>query len=245
MAMLLALAPTGIKAHAASDLVLDYDSRDLTLNITVTHFVGDPNTHYISEAVILKNGGHFDTTTYNSQPSGDTFKYTYAVPAVTGDVLRVTVTCNAFGSLTEQITVNYEMPDSQPVVEDRTWVYHALLMTTGFVLLVLAIVVSTGLRKQKWWLRAHRSLGILGAIFAILGLIVGLYMVSTWMTPHFRVPHALLGITTIILAMIQPVLGFMQPKSKKIRPVHRWLGRIVVVMMFFSIIAGMSQAGVI
>jgi cytochrome b561 len=246
LTLLLALTPTGIKAHSASDLVLDYDSPNQILNFTVTHFVGDPNSHYISEAVILKNGASFDTVRYNSQPTGDTFKYTHAVPAVDGDVLRVTVTCNAFGSLTEQITVSDQIPDPEPGDDTgNLWVLHAILMTIGFILLLLTITVSTGMRKKKWWLKAHKSLGILGATFAVLGLLMGLYMVSTWMTPHFRVPHAFLGITTIILAIIQPVLGFMQPKSKKIRPVHRWLGRTVVILMFFSIIAGMSQAGVI
>jgi hypothetical protein len=437
--MLLAFNPGTIKAHSASDLVLSYDFPNQTLNITVTHFVGDPNTHYIAETTILKNSVLFDTIVNTSQPTTDTFVYGHPVPAADGDILQVTVTCNAFGSLTDQITVvgpppsdtedptiDIETPtanityntDSTPItiggtasdnffvasvywdnsasggsgtatgttswtasvplvlgennitvsaidfstglgtdnftviytptVADTTdpmisittpttgqthetsstpisiggtasdnvnvvnitwenaatgesgtaagtdswsvsvplaegsnpitltasdsfgntasasitvdyepsvpgpgedtenlWVFHATLMTIGFALLVLAIVISTGLRKMKWWLKVHKSLGILGSTFAVLGLISGLYMVSVWGSPHFRVPHALLGITTIILAMVQPVLGFMQPRSKKIRPVHRWLGRIVVILMFFSIIAGMSQAGVI
>jgi uncharacterized iron-regulated membrane protein len=118
-------------------------------------------------------------------------------------------------------------------------------MSIGFVLLLLAIVISTAMRKKTWWLKVHRSLGILGAIFAILGLLSGLYMVSNWGTPHFRVPHAILGIVTIILVAVQPVLGFLQPKSSKIRPIHRWLGRTVVLLMFITILAGLSQAGVI
>lgn len=437
--LLLAFNPGTIEAHAASDLVLSYDFPNQTLNMTVTHFVSDPNTHYIAEAVILKNSVLFATIPYTSHPNGDTFKYTHPVPAVDGDVLHVTVTCNAFGSLSDQITVVGPPPgetedpvvtidtpttditystDSTPIsiggtasdnvgvtsvtwdnsatlgsgtatgttswtasvplvqgennitvtaedaagnsgidnftviytpsVVDTTnptisittpttgqthtslstpisiggttsdnvnvvnvtwenaatgesgtatgtdswsvsipldagsnpitmttsdssgntasasitvnyepsvpdpgedtenlWVFHATLMTIGFILLILAITISTGMRKKKWWLKTHRSLGFLGSTFAVLGLLMGLYMVSVWGSPHFRVPHAFLGITTIILAITQPILGFMQPKSKKIRPMHRWLGRIVVILMFFSIIAGMSQAGVI
>lgn len=437
MALVLAFSPTIIKAHSASNLVLSYDFPNQTLNITITHVVADPNTHYISVTAILKNSAPFDTILNTSQPTADTFVYRHPVPAVDGDVLQVTVTCVAFGSLTDQITVvgpppsetedptitietpttsityntdstpisiggtasdnvgvtgvtwdnsatggsgaatgttswtanvplvqgennitvttedaagnsgtdnftviytpsvvdpidptisitthaqvldtdttplsiggtasdnvnvvnvtwenaatgesgtatgtdswsvsiplaegsnlitlttsdssgntasasitvNYEPPTSQPGDDtENLWVFHATLMTIGFVLLVLAIVISTGMRKKKWWLKAHRSVGLLGAVFAILGLLVGLYMVSIWMTPHFRVPHALLGIITIILATVQPVLGFMQPKTKKIKPIHRWLGRTVVVLMLLTIIAGLNQAGVI
>lgn len=436
--LLLVFSPSTGEAHSASAMILEYDFANETLNVTVAHVVVDPDTHYISVVEILKNSVPFDTQIYVSQPTAATFEYNYIVPAVDGDVLQVTVTCVAFGQLTEQITVvgppssdsedptiaidtpttdmsyntdstpvsiggtasdnvgvtsvawdnsasggsgtaagttswtasvplvqgennitvtaedaagnsgsdnftviytpsvvdttnptitittpttgpnpqttstpvtlrgtasdnvnvvnvtwenaatgefgiatgttswlvsiplaegnnlitvttsdssgntasasinvGYVVLDAQPLVEDVTWVYHALLMTIGFVLLVLAITISTGMRKKKWWLKAHKSLGFLGAIFAILGLLVGLYMVSIWMTPHFRVPHAFLGITTIVLAIIQPVLGSMQSKSKKIRPVHRWLGRTVVVLMFITIIAGMNQAGVI
>jgi hypothetical protein len=104
-ALLLAFNPGGTRAHTASDLVLEYDFPNQTLNTTVTHVVADPNTHYISKAVINKNGAYLKTVNYTSQPTGDTFKYTHSVPAVDGDVLEVTVTCNNFGSLTDQITV--------------------------------------------------------------------------------------------------------------------------------------------
>jgi hypothetical protein len=435
--LLLASSPRTTEAHSASELVLEYDFPNQTLNATVTHVVVNPNTHYISTVEIFKNDVPFDNQTYVSQPTSDTFEYTYSVPAADGDVLKVRVNCSAFGSLTNQITVVGPPPDSEdptisitsptaeitydtdstpvsiggtasdnmavtsvtwnnsatggsgtatgttswsaiislavgennitltardavgntgsdnltiiytPLVADTTdplisitspstgqthdteatpitisgtasdnvdvvnvtwandatgasgmasgttswsisvplaegvntititvsdgagntatssisfdysipdqpadekpisWVYHASLMSVGFVLLVTTMTVSTAMRKKKWWLKVHRSLGILGSLFAVLGLLMGMYMISVWATPHFRVPHAILGLTTVIFAITQPVLGFVHPKMPSLRPVHRWLGRVVVIMMLISIIAGLSQAGVL
>ncbi|MEE9116859.1 MAG: hypothetical protein V3U09_08185, partial [Thermoplasmata archaeon] len=188
-----------------------------------------------------------NTATYESGTATGTTSWSVSIPLAEGqNLITITTSDSSGNTASASITVNYEPPDSQPSDETATlWVYHATLMSIGFVLLVVTIVISTSMRKKKWWLKAHMSLGFLGAIFAILGLLWGLYMVSTWGAPHFRVPHAFLGLITITFAVIQPILGFLQSKSKKIRQVHRWMGRGLVMLMLLTMIAGLYQAGVL
>jgi hypothetical protein len=42
---------------------------------------------------------------YTSQPTMDTFTYTYALPLKPGDTVRVTATCVLSGSLTKTLTI--------------------------------------------------------------------------------------------------------------------------------------------
>jgi hypothetical protein len=52
--------------------------------------------------------------------------------------------------------------------------------------------------------------------------------------------HSYLGFTIATLAIFTPLLGFIQfrMRDKRMRIIHRWSGRITIVLMLVNIIAG-------
>lgn len=102
---LIALCPLTAYAHAPGEVKLVYDMTAQKLEVTVTHDTFFPGFHYIQKIEIKKNGLSAGDYKYESQPTKSAFRYTYDVPAVQGDILEVTATCNISGSKTVKLTV--------------------------------------------------------------------------------------------------------------------------------------------
>lgn len=128
-------------------------------------------------------------------------------------------------------------------------VYHAVLMTAGFLLMTTGAAIATLMRKKRWWLTAHKRAGYAGVTFVLSGMIMALYMISLSGGEHFTVVHAYLGLLSIFCAVLSPTLGRMQfifrQNAATIRPLHRWSGRITIIMFFVTIISGLVHAGII
>lgn len=95
-------------------------------------------------------------------------------------------------------------------------------MTTG-------MVIARYFKKRTWWLKAHRILGILGALQVWAGFAAAVLMVSRSGGEHFDVFHAYLGLTVILLALATSVAGQLQLTLRKpalrLGTLHRWSGR--------------------
>ena len=94
-----------VKAHPPSGLVLLYNSNTNKLNVTISHSVSDPNTHYVYSVVIEVNGTTTVSETYTSQPSSILFTYQYNITANNGARIQASATCNQGGTVTECIVV--------------------------------------------------------------------------------------------------------------------------------------------
>lgn len=129
------------------------------------------------------------------------------------------------------------------------WIVHAILMTVGFVLMVKAVIIAKVFKKRDWWFKTHKMLGILAAVFSVVGLLMGFYMVSASGGTHFRVPHAYVGVSTLIFVVMTPILCFALQKfknnSSQVRALHRWFGRITFTLMLVNIIFGLMLVGII
>ena len=129
------------------------------------------------------------------------------------------------------------------------WPYHAILMTTGFIFMLIGAYLARFMKGKTWWLKAHRAFGITGSIISFLGFFMAFYMVSLLIGIHFQVFHAYLGVITVIMVLMTPVLGFMQFKLKNHRPqvriMHRWSGRITISLMAITMISGFFHIGII
>jgi hypothetical protein len=128
------------------------------------------------------------------------------------------------------------------------WLIHATFMVLGLIFLISGSCIAKLLRKKKWWLKTHRALGVLGAVFGILGITIAIIMVETAGTGHIRYPHSLIGIITIIFLFITPTLGYKISKgktSKGLKATHRWIGRIALILMIFNIVSGLVLKGII
>ncbi len=126
-------------AHAPATMKASYSIENQDLQVAISHQVSSATTHYVSKIEIKKNGEIYNTTLYTSQPTTNSFTYTYKVNATTGDVIDVYTLCNLGGSKTDQITVGQDNNDNET-------------STPGFELIVLlgALIVSIGLLRRKY-----------------------------------------------------------------------------------------------
>jgi len=123
---------------------------------------------------------------------------------------------------------------------------HAGCMLAGIV--SLAAGISIAMRRRKgWWLRVHRWFGSTGVSGLLLGVVAALYMVSRQTGQHFTVPHAWLGIVTVLAVVGTYLIGVTQLKTKtpRMRPLHRWAGRVAFMLLFLTILSGLFLTGVL
>jgi hypothetical protein len=125
---------------------------------------------------------------------------------------------------------------------------HAVIMITGFIILIFGFFTARYLKKKRWWLKMHRSLGVSGASMTMLGFFVIVFHLLFSGRPFLTQSHGYAGLMIALFAVVMPVLGFIQLKigkaAGKIRPIHRFLGRIMLMAMFINIILGMLIAGI-
>ena len=129
------------------------------------------------------------------------------------------------------------------------WPVHAVLMGFGFMILSTGVLIAKTQRNKKWWMKTHRTLGIIGVCSALGGITFAFYMVGSSGGEHFRVLHPYFGAFTAFFLIATPILGKMQfkVKTKKnlVRNFHRWFGRIALVLMVLTILMGLMQAGIL
>lgn len=127
---------------------------------------------------------------------------------------------------------------------------HASLMAAGFLFFFSALIVAMTQRRKRWWLKVHRAIGLTGGSLLLLGAITAVAAVAS--TPeghHLRTPHTWLGVLTVSVAIITPVLGLLQfripQKAASIRVVHRLFGRLLNIIAPIAILLGLRVAEII
>lgn len=124
---------------------------------------------------------------------------------------------------------------------------HAGCMLAGFLSMAGGGATARFMRGKEWWLRVHRGLGSVGGICLLLGLTAASVMVSGQTGRHLAVPHAWLGLVTILSTLCTYALGVSQLRKKTagIRSAHRWSGRITLALLLLNVLSGLSLAGVL
>jgi hypothetical protein len=121
------------------------------------------------------------------------------------------------------------------------WPYHALLMATGFVLLIAGFFIAR-FRKTVNWYKTHMILEAGGGACILAGLVIGIYMIALSGLPHLRNTHELAGVAIVILVLFTILIGYLirrvHTSKDTVRMGHRWLGRISIVLMAVNIILG-------
>ena len=92
-------------AHSPSDIQLSYNDAAKELTVVITHPVPDPQSHFIKNVKVKVNDAVSVDRDYTSQPTQDSFTYTYSVPLNPGDTIRVTATCSQGPSLTKTMDI--------------------------------------------------------------------------------------------------------------------------------------------
>jgi hypothetical protein len=124
------------------------------------------------------------------------------------------------------------------------WPYHLIFVFAGFTSLAGGAFTARYLKQMKGWMRLHKNLALIGVSFVLMGLSTAAYMVSVYMGTYFEQElHAYLGASVFVFVIATPMLGMLQfkLKNKKIRVAHRWSGRITILLMIFTIFAGVQM----
>ena len=123
---------------------------------------------------------------------------------------------------------------------------HAGCMLAGVLSMTAGISIAM-IRRKGWWLRVHRWFGSIGVMGLLLGLVAALYMVARETGQHFAVPHAWLGIVTVLTVVGTYAIGVTQLKIKSphMRPLHRWAGRASFMLLVLNILSGLFLVGVL
>ena len=235
-------------ATPPSAVDLSFDKAAYVLTVTITHDTADVNTHYIYKVDIVKNGAAFNTSFYTSQPDPHKFTYRYEVPAQDGDILAATANCVVYGNLTTTLDVTTGKTTTTISSYNLLWPYHASMMVTGVILSGLA-VSAIYMKKKPWWFKGHKALGALGGALMITGVLTAAYMIAASGGTQFRVPHAWLGLTVIVLMITSLSLGmvfvYSRQLKKTVRVPHLWLGRGIAILELIEIVLGLVLVGLI
>jgi hypothetical protein len=128
-------------------------------------------------------------------------------------------------------------------------IVHAGFMITGFIIVTTGALIAKFMRGGKWWLKAHRRLGMSGAVCVFAGFVMAYIMVSLYDGDHFGVRHAYMGLLSMLFAFLTPILGALQFRLREyasvIRIMHRWSGRTTILAMLLTIISGLFHANII
>lgn len=99
-------------------------------------------------------------------------------------------------------------------------------------------------RKGTW---THAGLNNVALLTAIAGLVVIEYNKIAHNGTHFVSPHAILGLISYILLLIQTIVGFTQyfvpqlyggeEKAKKLYKYHRVFGYIIFILLLSTVAA--------
>ncbi|MFX0179447.1 MAG: hypothetical protein ACFE78_04605 [Candidatus Hodarchaeota archaeon] len=127
-----------VKAHSPTDMSLIYSSSSDELQVTITHNVGDPNTHYIQTITIRVNGSIDSIHPYTSQPTSSTFVRVYNVTANIGATIQVTAECNQGGEITRNITVTGQNGQTE---EEPIRGYFGILLIIGISTFLITLLL--------------------------------------------------------------------------------------------------------
>jgi len=237
-------------AHPPSRMQLTYQEQTGELEVDISHDVADPATHFVQEVVIRKNGVVLSEEKYTSQPSGDLFTYRYQVVLSPGDEVTAGADCNLFGSVTARLTIPGSIETAPPAPGTvPLWVYHALLLVTGFAFIIIAGLLPVYGKRIAGWYRLHVGTAIVGSIFALtaIGLVFRASSLAAG-SSAFAI-HVLLGLFLLVTLLAALVLALVRNRagSKKAaaRTAHIRAGRVFIVLVVVNIILGLVAVGLI
>jgi hypothetical protein len=237
-------------AHPPSRMQLTYQEQTGELEVDISHDVADPATHFVQEVVIRKNGVVLREETYTSQPSGDLFTYRYPVVLSPGDEVTAGADCNLFGTITARITIPGSM-ETTPSAPGTTplWVYHALLLVTGFAVIIIAGLLPVYGKRIAGWYRLHVGTAIVGSILTLIA--IGLVFRTSYLpagSSAFAI-HVLIGLLLLITLLVALVLALLRNRAgarkAALRKVHIRAGRVFIVLVVVNILLGLVAVGVL
>lgn len=120
-------------------------------------------------------------------------------------------------------------------------VLHLSIM--GLALLFTARAVMIAKRKDgPLWMKMHRSRAIIAGALAVSGVAVIAVFKTLKGFPHFKSPHAMGGMVTVIVVLSTLALGaFLVQGTQGLRRVHRFAGWAAIALVCISVLFGVLR----
>jgi len=125
---------------------------------------------------------------------------------------------------------------------------HVSFMAIAASALIAGVSASIFFRKNKYWLKIHKSFNSFGLLGITAGIIMAFIYVSGTDGEHIDGPHQINGLAAFILVLITLMLGLYQFKAKNksaVRTAHRLLGRFSLLLLLTAVTLGLILTGII
>ena len=246
-----------------ADMIIGWVFANTTVNVTDTYSTGNTGPH--PPDVFLGGTSDLLVSAGTEDLSSTTIEFSRLL--VTGDEYDVELSTDnsvnviwalsnvddfdAGHSARGSGSINLSEGTSQDTTPPPLWIYHAILMVLGFLLLTAGIVIARFYKTKKWRLKAHRYLNLSASIVSISGITLSFVMVSE----HFRIVHHFFGVIALPFFVLMPLFGYLftnnlqnipllnklNPYRKYMRKIHRWFGYLTYLLMIGSIITGLIR----
>ena len=122
-------------------------------------------------------------------------------------------------------------------------------MTLATLCLLTGVSAAVFFRRSRYWLKIHKSFNSIAGIFLFTGGTMAVIMIWQQKGEHLDGFHPITGSIALGLTIINLFLGFYQLKAtsekQAVKTLHRWLGRLSVLLIVIALIAGLARAGII
>ena len=122
-------------------------------------------------------------------------------------------------------------------------------MTLATLCLLTGVSAAAFFRRSRYWLKIHKSFNSIAGIFLFTGGTMAVIMIWQQKGEHLDGFHPITGSIALGLTIINLFLGFYQFKAtsekQAVKTLHRWLGRLSVLLIVIALIVGLARAGII
>ena len=128
-------------------------------------------------------------------------------------------------------------------------IFHKSLMALATLCLVTGVSAAVFFRRSRYWLKIHKAFNSIASIFLSAGVVMAITAVWQQKGYHLDGFHHIIGSIALGSAIISLFLGFYQFQAKNrmqgLKTLHRWLGRLSLLLVIVALISGLLRAGII
>ncbi|PKN69215.1 MAG: hypothetical protein CVU54_10725 [Deltaproteobacteria bacterium HGW-Deltaproteobacteria-12] len=126
--------------------------------------------------------------------------------------------------------------------------FHKLLMVLATLSIITGVGTAVFFRQRRYWLKAHKAFNSSAVIFLSAGVVMAFLAVWQQDGEHLAGLHPFTGVTALGFAIVSLLIGFYQFQAKNrmqaFKTLHRWLGRISLILIIAAFVLGLKHAGI-
>jgi len=127
--------------------------------------------------------------------------------------------------------------------------FYVSYLIIGLIFIIIGRIITRNEKNELLWLQRFLLFQVLGFSFTIIGLFIGIYIVSIVDTSQLGTLHLFLGLMTIIILSLWIALGpisiNVEKHTKKIKMLYEWAGRISIVLTVITMVFGFRIISII